>query len=302
LFIVLLSIDRSINMRDNVRLFADIGENIAELRHSIATLCNMPNVSLARTFECSSSPGSTLSELFRLFASLADRRSCRLSEQRFIEHARQTIGHLTIGSDWNERHAMHFAEWIRRLQCVAVANGLSQDHVYDQVGSTANVDTSTRRLVSQLRRRSVFVDTDGQNNNALVRSARPAARTARLVRQYQRDLCQLKEYFAACCRQDGHESDACRARMTCSTFVNCLSRHSTFHRVETRLQLNGVFYRTHSALVHQGFYRPSSATIDFHGFLVCLQTISRMFAINLTTLTGDLCNSNANVRREQHVL
>ncbi|CAF4066125.1 unnamed protein product [Rotaria sp. Silwood2] len=43
--------------------------------------------------------------------------------------------------------------------------------------------------------------------------------------------------------------------------------------------------------LYQGLYIPGSLTIDFHGFILCLQQIARTFNINLRILIKNLINT-----------
>ena len=106
--------------------------------------------------------------------------------------------------------------------------------------------------------------------------------------EYNNDLYRLKRYFK---RHSEKLKDNFHHQMTCSTFIQCISQYKQLNKVDIRLQLNELFYRIHSLLVNQGVYILGCHTIDFHGFMLCLQEISRTFKINLRLLIKNLINT-----------
>ncbi len=80
--------------------------------------------------------------------------------------------------------------------------------------------------------------------------------------------------------------------MSCSTFLKCICQNPKLNKVDIRLELNGIFYQIQSLLINQGVYIPASLTIDFHGFILCLQQIARIFHFNLRILIKDFINKN----------
>jgi len=79
--------------------------------------------------------------------------------------------------------------------------------------------------------------------------------------------------------------------MSCSTFIKCISEDIKLNKIANRLELNDIFYQIYSLLVNQGVYIPASHTIDFHGFILCLQKIAQIFHFNLRILIKNLINS-----------
>ncbi|CAF1576881.1 unnamed protein product [Rotaria magnacalcarata] len=78
--------------------------------------------------------------------------------------------------------------------------------------------------------------------------------------------------------------------MNCFTFIECFSQHVAFNKFDIRLQLNGLFCQVQSSLANQSATGSGSLTIDFHGFMLCLQRVTRMFNINLRMLMKKLIN------------
>jgi hypothetical protein len=78
--------------------------------------------------------------------------------------------------------------------------------------------------------------------------------------------------------------------MSCSIFIKCISQNIKLNKVDYYLQLNDIFYKIYSSFVNQGVYIPASHTIDFHGFILCLQQIARIFHFNLRILIKNLIN------------
>jgi hypothetical protein len=74
----------------------------------------------------------------------------------------------------------------------------------------------------------------------------------------------------------------------CVTFVQCMCRDAKLKQLDVRLQLDGIFRQTQSSFVSQHVYMPGCITIDFDGFLECLQQIARTFNINLRILIKNL--------------
>ncbi len=97
-------------------------------------------------------------------------------------------------------------------------------------------------------------------------------------------MSRLKNYFIT-------HSDKSN-QMNCSTFLKCICQNPKLNKVDIHLELNGLFYQIQSLLVNQGVYIPASLTIDFHGFILCLQQIARIFHFNLRILIKDFINKN----------
>jgi hypothetical protein len=105
-----------------------------------------------------------------------------------------------------------------------------------------------------------------------------------LLNEYNTDFDRLYKYFIAHSESNEHQ-------MSCSTFVKCICRNMRMNSIEYGLQLNDIFNRIYSSFVNQGIYIPASHKIDFHGFLLCLQQIARLFHFNLRALVKILINS-----------
>ncbi len=105
------------------------------------------------------------------------------------------------------------------------------------------------------------------------------------INEYNTDFDHLKTYFITHNRSNDHQ-------MSCSTFIKCISENLKFKSIEYHLQLNDIFNQIYSLFVNQGVYIPASHTIDFHGFILCLQHIARLFHLNLRILIKTLINSN----------
>jgi hypothetical protein len=136
-------------------------------------------------------------------------------------------------------------------------------------------------LFLKLLRRTSFINNQDQNNNALEFSDT-------LINEYNNDLSCLRHYFVS--HTEGNSS----CQMNCSTFVQCISEDAKLNQIDTRLQLNGLFYQVQSSLVDQGVYMSGSLMIDFDGFLLCLQHIARTFNFNLRLLIKNLIKTNKN--------
>jgi hypothetical protein len=78
--------------------------------------------------------------------------------------------------------------------------------------------------------------------------------------------------------------------MSCLTFIECICRDIKLNKIDHHFQLNDIFYQIYSLLVNQGVYIPASFTIDFHGFILCLQQIAQIFHWNLRILIKTLIN------------
>ncbi|CAF4009698.1 unnamed protein product [Rotaria magnacalcarata] len=98
---------------------------------------------------------------------------------------------------------------------------------------------------------------------------------------------ELKNYFIEHSEKPKDKSDH---RMNCFTFIECFSQHVAFNKFDIRLQLNGLFCQVQSSLANQSATGSGSLTIDFHGFMLCLQRVTRMFNINLRMLMKKLIN------------
>ncbi len=105
-----------------------------------------------------------------------------------------------------------------------------------------------------------------------------------LLNEYNIDLSRLKTYFIT-------HSEKSKGQMNCSTFLKCISQNIKLNKIDHHLQLNNIFYQIYSSLVYQGVYIPASHTIDFHGFILCLQQIAQTFHFNLRILIKKLINS-----------
>jgi len=107
------------------------------------------------------------------------------------------------------------------------------------------------------------------------------------LNEYNNDLSRLKTYFIRHCEKSQHKSDH---QMSCSTFVECISSDIKLNKIDNCLQLNDIFNKIYSSFVNQGVYIPASHTIDFHGFILCLQQIAQIFHFNLRILIKNLIN------------
>lgn len=79
--------------------------------------------------------------------------------------------------------------------------------------------------------------------------------------------------------------------MHCLTFIKNISRDLKLNNIDHLLELNDIFNNIYSSLVNEGVYIAASHTIDFHGFILCLQQIARIFHLNLKNLIKMLTNS-----------
>ena len=137
------------------------------------------------------------------------------------------------------------------------------------------------RLFFKLLRPKSFINNQDQNNNALDFSDT-------LLNEYNNDFSRLHHYFVS------HTEANSSCQMNCSAFVQCISEDAKLNQIDTRLQLNALFYQVRSSLVDQGVYMPISLTIDFDGFLLCLQHIARTFNFNLRILIKNLIRTKKN--------
>ena len=108
-----------------------------------------------------------------------------------------------------------------------------------------------------------------------------------LSNEYDNDLSRLNDYFI---RHSGKFNN----QMNCSTFLECICRDLKLNKIDIRLELNDIFYRIQSSLVAQGVYIVASLTIDFHGFILCLQHLAQTFHFNLRMLIKNLINTKIN--------
>ncbi|CAF3237305.1 unnamed protein product, partial [Rotaria sp. Silwood2] len=156
----------------------------------------------------------------------------------------------------------------KQIDLIAKENHLSKEYLYEK-----------------LLHQTFLINNQDQNNNALDYSL---ISHNLLLNEYNNDLSRLKDYFIA---HSEKSKDDSHHQMICSTFIQCICQHTKLNKVDIRLQLNGLFYQIQSSLVYQGLYIPGSLTIDFHGFILCLQQIARTFNINLRILIKNLINT-----------
>ena len=121
----------------------------------------------------------------------------------------------------------------------------------------------------------------------------------RLSNEYKEDLSRLKHHFELHCVKDGDRrvNNDRAHQMRCSTFVQWIADSVQGNHIEVALHLNGLFDQVRSSLIDQGLCRPHCQTMDFHGFLLCLQRTAGLFNMNLRHVIKNLISST----RKSHV-
>lgn len=133
--------------------------------------------------------------------------------------------------------------------------------------------------------RTHFISNQNQNNNALDNSF---ISHNLLLNECNSHLSRLRSCFISHSKTSIDNSDH---QMTCSSFIQYVAQYKLLNTIDNRLQLNGIFNQIQSSLVNQGVYVPGSLTIDFHGFILCLQQVARIFHINLRVLIKSLISA-----------
>ncbi|CAF3389401.1 unnamed protein product [Rotaria sp. Silwood1] len=242
---------------------------MAHLLNSINNICHQPYNTLDDILNSSNSK-STLGKLHQLFLSLRNSKDkdTLLSEKIFDDIILNKTQGLITKLNKKNKHSMNFIEFIKQIDFIAKENHLSKEYLYEK-----------------LLHRTYLINNRDQNNNALDYSS---ISNNLLLNEYNDDLSRLKDYFIT---HSEKSKDHSYHQMTCSTFIECICQHTKLNKIDTRLQLNGLFYQIQSSFVNQGLYMPGSLTIDYYGFILCLQQIAQIFNINLRILIKNLINT-----------
>ncbi|CAF0880487.1 unnamed protein product [Adineta steineri] len=250
-----------IRQKDNWSL-DEVSGKIHHLLKSINTMCDESSITLDEILKSSN---STLGKLYQLFLSLTNNED-HLLDQEIVNNFifKNTEGLITKLNQIN-KNPMNFIQFIKYIQHIAKENQFSNEYLYEK-----------------LLRPTCFIDNQNQNNNALDSSNI-------LLDEYNKDLFRLEQYFI---KYSEKSNDNSYSKMNCSTFIKCICQNRKLNKVYIRLELNGLFYQILSLLIDQGVYISGSITIDFYGFLLCLQQISRIFHFNLRALIKNLINKH----------
>ncbi|CAF1026321.1 unnamed protein product [Rotaria sordida] len=257
----------SIVQKNNDWLSKDLSKEMTHLFNSINNICHQQYVTLDDILNSSNS-NSTLGKIYQLFLSLRNNKDNLLNEKIFENFILKKTQGLITKLNQKNKHSMNFIEFIKRIDLIAKENHLSKEYLYEK-----------------LLHRTFLINNQDQNNNALDYSL---ISQNLLLNEYNNDLSRLKNYFIT---HSEKSKDNSHYQMTCSTFIQCICQHIKLNKIDIRLQLNALFCQIQSSLVNQGLYIPASLTIDFHGFILCLQQIARTFNINLRILIKNLINT-----------
>lgn len=200
------------------------------------------------------SSNSTLGKFYQLFLLLKDNKN--------------------IFDGLIEIYPMNFIQFMEQIDIKAKQNRITKEYLYQKV-SLLKIIFCFNYKFSQLFQRTFYLKYRNKNNNAV----------DPLI-EYNNDLSRLKKYF-------NKNSDQSKyPQMTCSKFVKCIYEKLQLNKIDFHFELNSIFYQIHSLLVNQRVSIPNSQTIDFHGFILCLQQISRTYHINLPILINTLISSS----------
>ncbi|CAF2040330.1 unnamed protein product [Rotaria magnacalcarata] len=250
-----------VGQKQNIWSTKNLSEEMTHLFHLINDIYHQSYVSLDDVFNTVNT-NSNLGKLYQLFVSSKNNED-NLFDDLILKTTQVSIPKL----NQKNNDSINFIEFMKQIDFVAKENHLSKEYVYEE-----------------LLHRKIPMDTQNQNNNAL-----HCTLTSHniLLNEYNKDFSQLKNYFIEHSEKPKDKSDH---RMNCFTFIECFSQHVAFNKFDIRLQLNGLFCQVQSSLANQSATGSGSLTIDFHGFMLCLQRVTRMFNINLRMLMKKLIN------------